>query len=481
MKIKQLLGLAALSTLALAYAPLTAAQEEVVDEIVTEEEALDGQIEEIVAVGIRSSLQAGVDMKRNDSRIVDVVVAEDIGKLPDNNIAEALQRVTGVSLTRDFGIGEGVSIRGMPQNRIEINGRTTSGDGRDGVSLDDFPSSFLSSVEVIKSPTADMIEGALGGTVRMNTRRPLDLDDRLIYGALNYEYSDKAEEWAPIINAAYGDVWDLETGGQFGFIANFAYTDRTVRRDVTHGREEMFDASANLGGMVSNGPSDLFLIRNQHTLEQDLEQREHTALNLSLQWAPASGDGQLYLDVTQSERAGSNYSNSILEVGGINNLPIGDPNSSFSADTYQDNNGQLHNVTLRNTFVIPKSQLDFRETDTISSALGFDFDLSERLNVSGEVSLSNSSTTSPGSNFDQRPLNQANHDAWIASFADPAEFEEAFNQNGINDRLDSGGDPISFNNAFDDDCRPNFDCRNVLDVFFYQNGSQAAATVEYQG
>ena len=235
----------------------------------------------------------------------------------------------------------------------------------------------------------------------------------------------------------------------------------------------MFDASANLGGMVSNGPSDLFLIRNQHTLEQDLEQREHTALNLSLQWAPASGDGQLYLDVTQSERAGSNYSNSILEVGGINNLPIGDPNSSFSADTYQDNNGQLHNVTLRNTFVIPKSQLDFRETDTISSALGFDFDLSERLNVSGEVSLSNSSTTSPGSNFDQRPLNQANHDAWIASFADPAEFEEAFNQNGINDRLDSGGDPISFNNAFDDDCRPNFDCRNVLDVFFYQNGSQA--------
>lgn len=472
MNSKKFLGVAALFTLALAYAPLSVAQEETVEEIVTEEEALDQAqaMEEIVTVGIRGSLQAGADMKRNDSRIVDVVVAQDIGKLPDNNIAEALQRVTGVSLTRDFGIGEGVSIRGMPQNRIEINGRTTSGDGRDGVSLDDFPSSFLSSVEVIKSPTADMIEGALGGTVRMNTRRPLDLDDRLIYGSLDYEYSDKAEEWAPIVNAAYGDVWDLETGGQFGAMVNFSYTDRTVRRDVTHGREEMFDASANLGGMVSNGPSDLFLIRNQNTVEQDLENREQTALNLTLQWQPSSGDGQIYLDITQGERTGSNASNSILEVGGINNLPIGDPNSSFTAETFQDQYGQLQNVRFNDTFVIPKAQVDFRETDTISSALGFDFDLSDRLNMSGEVSLSNSSTTGPGSNFDMRPLNQANWNTWYASFADPAEFEEAFNQDGVNDRLDSDGDPISFNNAYDDDCRPNFDCRNVLDLVMFQSG-----------
>jgi TonB-dependent receptor len=472
-KTNYFLGLAVASALTLSYAPL-AAQEEAVDEIVTEEEAVDEReaMEEIVAVGIRGSLQAAADIKRNDSRIVDAVVAEDIGKLPDNNIAEALQRVTGVSLARDFGIGEGVSIRGMSQNRIEINGRTTSGDDRDGVSLDDIPSSFLSSVEVIKSPTADMIEGALGGTVRMNTFRPLDLDGRRLAGSLDYEYADKTEEWNPIVNATYGDVWDLDNGGAFGVVANLSYMDRTIRRDVTHGRNEMFDAADNLG-FSSNGPSDLFMIRNQNTLEQDLENRERTSLNLSMQWAPASDDGSVYLDVTMADRSGWNQSNSILEVGGLNNLPVGDPGSSFTSDTYQTRYGVLENTRLNDTFAIPKAQVDFRETETFSSALGFDFDLSDKLNVSGEISYSSSATVGPGSNFDMRPLNQANWDSWIASFADADEFNEAFDQDGVNDRLDSDGDPISFNNAFDDDCRPNYGCRNTFDALQFQSGDHA--------
>ena len=108
-------------------------------------------LEEVVVTGIRASLSRAADLKRNDKRIVDAIVAEDIGKLPDNNIAEALQRITGVSLNRDFGVGEGVSIRGLSQNRVELNGRTTIGDSRDGIALDDFPSSFVKSIEVVKS------------------------------------------------------------------------------------------------------------------------------------------------------------------------------------------------------------------------------------------------------------------------------------------------------------------------------------------
>ena len=75
----------------------------------------DSVLEEVVVTGIRASLSQAADLKRNDKRIVDAIVAEDIGKLPDNNIAEALQRITGVSLNRDFGVGEGVSIRGLSQ------------------------------------------------------------------------------------------------------------------------------------------------------------------------------------------------------------------------------------------------------------------------------------------------------------------------------------------------------------------------------
>ena len=471
----------AVGAAALAFAPLTAAQQEPIDEIITEEEAAEegSLIEEIIAVGIRGSLEAAADVKRNDSRIVDAVVAEDIGKLPDNNIAEALQRVTGVSLSRDFGIGEAVSIRGLPQNRVEINGRTTSGTGRDGVNLDDFPSSFLSSVEVIKSPTADMIEGALGGTVSMNTLRPLDLEDRRLAGSFDYEFADKTEEWNPIFNATYGDVWDLENGGAFGLIANLSYQDRTVRRDVFNDREEMFDAAANVG-LTSNGPSDLFLIRNQNTVEQDLETRERTAMNLSMQWAPASDDGNVYVDVTFADRTGQNVSNSILEVGGVSNRPIGDPGSSFTSATYQDQYGVLQNVRLNNTFAIPKAQVDFRETSTLSGASGFDFDLSDRLNISGEISRSSSATISPGSNFDMRPLNQANWDSWVASFADGDEFQEAFDGDGVNDRLTSSGGSISLNNAYDQDCRPNYDCRHVFDLTQFNSGGKAPS-VDFMG
>src|SRR5690606_12475149 len=126
----------AISATAFAFAPGVSAQE-------------TGEIEEIVIQGIRQSMEAAVDHKRNDGRVVDAIVAEDIGKLPDNNIAGALQRITGVSINRDFGVGSEVSIRGLPQNRVEVNGRSTIGGGRNGISFQDFPASFLSSVEVI--------------------------------------------------------------------------------------------------------------------------------------------------------------------------------------------------------------------------------------------------------------------------------------------------------------------------------------------
>ena len=92
-------------------------------------------------------------------------------------------------------MGDSISIRGLPQNRVELNGRSTIGDSRDGISLQDFPSSFLKTVEVVKSPTADMIEGALGGTVSMRTVRPLELDKLTAAGSIDGEYADKTENW----------------------------------------------------------------------------------------------------------------------------------------------------------------------------------------------------------------------------------------------------------------------------------------------
>ena len=258
--------------------------------------------EEIVTIGIRGSLQASAEIKRADARIVDAVVAEDIGKLPDNNIAEALQRITGVSLSSDFGVGDSVSIRGLSQNRVELNGRTTTGDDRDGISLQDFPSAFLSSVEVIKSPTADMVEGALGGTVRMNTIRPLDLSGLTIAGSMDYENAAKTEEWGPILNTSVGNTWDLDSGGRFGVVGNLSYQDRSLRQDNFFARWEMFDLS-DQGLGSTNGPGNLFQVANQSTVEQYLEVRERAAANcVFASGAPGSGDGNVYLDMTMTDR-----------------------------------------------------------------------------------------------------------------------------------------------------------------------------------
>ena len=196
-----------------------------------EDASANEDLEVIQVKGIAGSLAESARQKRFDSRIVDAIVAEDIGKLPDNNIAEALQRITGVSISTDFGVGESVTIRGISQNRVELNGRSTSGSGRGGISLDDFPSSFLKTVEVIKSPTPEMIEGALGGTINMTTVRPLELEEPLIALTLDGEYADKTENWAPMVNAAAGMNWDLGDAGTFGASFVVAYQDRELRRD----------------------------------------------------------------------------------------------------------------------------------------------------------------------------------------------------------------------------------------------------------
>ncbi len=109
------------------------------------------QVDEIVVTGIRASLQNALSQKRKADNLVEVIEAEDIGKLPDQNLAEVLENVTGIQITREAGVGRGVQIRGTDANRVEINGVSTvgSGSGRSGISFDDLAASMISSVEVI--------------------------------------------------------------------------------------------------------------------------------------------------------------------------------------------------------------------------------------------------------------------------------------------------------------------------------------------
>ncbi|MDO6412879.1 TonB-dependent receptor [Sphingomonas sp. BIUV-7] len=160
--------------------------------------------DEIVVSGIRQSLANALNIKRESAQVLDAISAEDIGKFPDKNVGEALQRVTGVQITRAGGEGSGVAIRGADPalNRVEVNGQTQLSTGAGvssrAVEFRDIPSEFVSRLEVVKSATADMTEGGLGGTVRVITRRPFDNNGKpFLAGSAQTVYTDLAKRWDP--------------------------------------------------------------------------------------------------------------------------------------------------------------------------------------------------------------------------------------------------------------------------------------------
>ena len=115
--------------------------------------------------------------------MTEFINADDIGKLPDENVAEVLENIPGVQISRTAGIGDDVSIRGSNHTRVEINGRSTtpSGSNRGGISFSDLPASLVRSLEVKKVPTADMVEGSLGGTIDVKLYRGLRLKKPVSY------------------------------------------------------------------------------------------------------------------------------------------------------------------------------------------------------------------------------------------------------------------------------------------------------------
>ena len=362
-------------------------------------------VEVIQVKGIAGSMAESARQKRFNVSISDAIVAEDIGKLPDNNIAEALQRITGVSIKSDFGVDEAVTIRGVSQNLILLNGRTTTGPGRGGISLDDFPSSFLKKVEVIKSPTPEMIEGALGGTVNMATVRPLDLQEPVVAVALDGEYADNTENLAPNISIAAGKNWELGEAGTFGASVNFAYQDRELRRDEFFNKVSMVDnIDLDGDGVVdaSNGPNGKFQLRTENTLEQKTEQRERTAYGISLQWAPTNADAHIYLDISESELDGGQEAYSILDVAG---------SVEPTSNSFYDGNGMLPNYKLNNVFVIPKTWADFTTSEASSHALGGQWWITETVKVSGEYAISQSKELQTASEFNLRPISREGYQA----------------------------------------------------------------------
>lgn len=233
-------SLVTVSTLALcAVAPVAAlAQDAAVP--ASEEELTDEDV--IVVSGYRAALQNAQSIKEDADTFVDVITADDIGALADRSVAEALQRVPGVNISRfeqrndpdRFSVeGSGVIIRGLNFVRSELNGRDIfSANGGRELSFNDVSPELLGRVEVFKNTTSDMIDGGLSGTVNLVTRKPLDNPGFHIAGTAEVNVGDLAGEWSPGFSILASSTF--ETGiGSFGLQLGYTEQELVTRTDAS--------------------------------------------------------------------------------------------------------------------------------------------------------------------------------------------------------------------------------------------------------
>lgn len=196
------------------------------------------QLETVTVTGIRASLQSAQAIKQNADQVVDSISAVDIGALPDRNVSEALQRIPGVTLTRnDAGnnlvqmgsINTSVMIRGLSWVKSLVNGHDefTAINGR-SLNFADVSADLLSGVDVYKSPTAKMIEGGVGGVVDLKTRKPFDQDGQMIAFSGDLTYGNLSDRLVPSVNGLYSNRWN--TGiGEIGVLGSVDWQDQRTR------------------------------------------------------------------------------------------------------------------------------------------------------------------------------------------------------------------------------------------------------------
>ncbi|MBW4331955.1 TonB-dependent receptor [Stakelama sp. CBK3Z-3] len=190
------------------------------------------QAGDIVVTGYRQSIEASLEQKRNANAFVDVITAEDVGKFPDKNVADSLQRVPGVIIDRDGGEGSRVSIRGLGSDLVltELNGNFIASADNGGPSRSFnyvlLPSNLIGSVEVFKSPEARLDEGGVGGIIINHTRRPFDLDPWSGSVSAEGTYSDVTEKFEPNVSGLLS--WHNEDK-TLGFLVGATYQVRTNR------------------------------------------------------------------------------------------------------------------------------------------------------------------------------------------------------------------------------------------------------------
>jgi TonB-dependent receptor len=253
-------------------------------------------VSKVVVSGIRASLSSSLTTKRLQDGVVDAVSAEDAGKFPDTNIAESLQRVTGVQIDRNNGEGRSISVRGLgPEfNNVLINGRTmTSDTGGRSFSFDMLSSDLISKALVYKTSQAFLPEGGIGSTVDIQTARPLSgkIGHSTVVNVSD-AYDSNSKKNTPNISGLYSFSNPSRT---FGVAGSLSYTDRASRQyKAINDAWNYVDVKMINGDLNSKGltPADVttkkLYIPQSYGFQEEDESRKRLVGSLTMQYNPSS-------------------------------------------------------------------------------------------------------------------------------------------------------------------------------------------------
>jgi iron complex outermembrane recepter protein len=389
-------------------------------------------VEEVIVTGVRESIAQGLENKREATQVVESIVAEDIGKLPDNNVIEALQRVTGIQVTNRGG-GEadpgnpppgqqpsGFVIRGLPDSTTTWNGRNVfTGVGR-ALALQDIPANLVSRIDVFKTRAADQIETGLAGQIDVRTRRPLDLpglelslnarattqeqrDDSLdpnVSFLASNRWERGESRFGALVNASFSRVRYRDQSVTAGAMVPFATATGPLPPGLTplqrifNGNPPVWEAGTDRGlptaaGSTLNfgGTPFPYLLARDALFASDFEgDRERPAATIALQWAP-DDDSEYSFEVFYQGYREEMFNNLHFTFADWWNALGPNPASTF--ELYPGTN-IIRTRTVGDPFGFNSGDSTDQSTDTYVYALNGKWRIGERLTLEADLAIQDS-------------------------------------------------------------------------------------------
>jgi TonB-dependent receptor len=326
----------------------------------------------VVVTGVRKAAQSAQKIKQDSDNVIDSIVADDIGKFPDTNVAETLARVSGIQVRRDAGEANTVLIRGLPGIATFINGRemfTTTGRY---IQLADIPSTMLQRADVYKSQGADLIEGGIAGAIDVRTNRPFDFKGLQMSAQIGAKNKDKAKATDPEGSAMISNRWKTEAG-EIGALFGVSYVKDRFHEERAF---ETFPINKSFAAPNLTGP-DLVGIQDIYG------QRKRTAENFALQWKP-NADLELYAEGLHSQFKGHDETD--FFVG----LPWATSPDQIKVTKIPGTN-QTDTINSTNTFTILSTQARASESLASQVAVGAKWKVTPALRTSTELARTTSS------------------------------------------------------------------------------------------